>query len=260
MNRLMRPYVRRVKMLYMYICSVHQTIIPLFSFSFAGRLLSKFMACTAKAGCEASSSSSCPGGLEPPCGLELETQYTMSELPGLSTEELEEQELQSGKRQRLDDHMAEFRARKDTTTFKYNAFDAAQPLAVGGRGVIRKHACIPEFDNCRLVVERLLVGTIFSFTIGVTVDPEHRFNNKGYGYRSTLGAFALVILCRTSRYDACELERQLIRHFSSNPRCRNRASGGEGLAIGASSVYVYLCVGGFSSSDFWELPKKSVSR
>ena len=189
-------------------------------------------------------------------------QYQMAPMPDLLPEEVAEMEAREAKRRRFDERMEEFRSRTDASCSASSGSDRAraEPLAVGGRGVIWTHGGPANFDGVALKVSRLLVATSFNFTIGISVDPEHRFSNSRYGYRTCIGAFALIVLCQTSRSIACDLEQRLIAYFSSNPRCRNRARGGEGVAIGASTVFLYVCLGGYAAQDEWVLPRKSAAR
>lgn len=200
--------------------------------------------------------------LEPGDGEDEQFQYMMAPMPDLLPEEVEEMEAKEAKRRRLDEHMEEFRSRTDTSCSASSSSDSAraEPLAVGGRGTIWTHVGPASFDAMALKVSRLLVATSFNFTIGISVDPEHRFSNSRYGYRTSIGAFALIVLCQTSRSNACDLEQRLIAFFSSNPRCRNQARGGEGVAIGASTVFLYVCLGGYAAQEEWVLPHKSRAR
>ena len=191
-------------------------------------------------------------------------QYVLSEVPGLLPEEVEELEEKDAKRRRMEDSLAEFRSRGSSGSSSgrggTEVADAdLQPLSAE-RGVVWKHAGPADFDLMFYKIRRLLKNTTFCFTIGISTDPNYRFHNSRYGYKTSLGAFSLVVLCKTSRYDACDLEQQLIARFSSNPRCRNKALGGEGVALGASTVWVYVCLGGFPHDFVWELPKKTISR
>ena len=137
------------------------------------------------------------------------------------------------------------------------------PLPCLGRGVIwsymRSQSAL-NIENMTKLVQRLLRSApTCPYTLGISTDPEYRFSNGRFGYK-TMNARCLIVLGKTTREQACALESELIETFRGNRLCRNIADGGGGVALGASIVYLYLCLGGHSNDDVWVLPKKGPTK
>ena len=104
-----------------------------------------------------------------------------------------------------------------------------------------------------IIEERLSLGYIAAFKIGITFIPLHRYTNDEYGYCHEGFEEFIVIGCSSSSRVIAQLEIELIsqyrRHDRSgnyvgggHPLCINRAGGGESAHHGEPPFFVYLVV------------------
>lgn len=83
--------------------------------------------------------------------------------------------------------------------------------------------------HCMEVVSSLLSSGLTVFKIGMTWRPNHRWENRIYGYVLD-SDFSTMSLLHRDATRACEfLEAALISHFQDRQGCRNTAPGGEGV-------------------------------
>lgn len=87
------------------------------------------------------------------------------------------------------------------------------------------------------IVYLLLAAEPRPFVIGITRDPEFRYENRNFGYRSG----HMVVLTASDVDSAAALETKLISHFvgKSSSLIRNQKPGGEGISRAGGLVFVY---------------------
>ena len=98
----------------------------------------------------------------------------------------------------------------------------------------------------------LNMGGVSAFKIGITCHPAHRWCNRRYGYQHGIYSEMHVIYVSESSDKVAAMEKALIRIYRrydrsgiyvgkpGDPRCGNRAPGGENAHVGYSPFFVYV--------------------
>ena len=98
----------------------------------------------------------------------------------------------------------------------------------------------------------LNMGGVSAFKIGITCHPAHRWSNRRYGYQHGIYSEMHVIYVSESSDKVVAMEKALIRIYRrydrsgnyvgkpGDPRCGNRAPGGENAHVGYSPFFVYV--------------------
>ena len=124
-----------------------------------------------------------------------------------------------------------------------NVVEVARPLRPHGvyfdkmLSIVKYHAA--DVENVFEVVESLIEALIrqhcppCKFFIGITRDPQHRYSNSMYGYKTG----RMFVLHRAlGPASASELETLLISRFKGTGGCCNQKPGGEGIAKTSSAA------------------------